>query len=315
MVSILVVGDDPVSIAFLSELAIEESVWVLLTNTNYFQKNITSSELIIENKASGLRKLEISGISSSLYELAGEEFDIILLAVPVYNYREYIEQINQVGLTTKCIIMTTAALGIDRILKKVWKENKSFLRAVGLNIARWNQAGNIEIIYEEGWYVGSLLSRTSLNHTYFFLNTIISDKIKLVNDYRKLTNIVWLHNITYSALFYPALILGSKLGFLVENLYARELINKIIDEGLRAARLNNCHISINYGDVYRIARSLRDTESPVTYFWQRNIPSEVDYYNGAIVELSLEKGVKAPVNEVMRLMVKILENMRGIVRS
>ncbi len=253
--------------------------------------------------------MDIMGVSSSIFEFSGEKFDAVILATPIYFARDYIKQILDAGLIVNCIIIPSAALVTNGEQIDLFK-NLSVLRAVSDAVSVWDRNGNISIIYRDKWYLGALLPKKLLGCRNTITKIFNSD-IKIIENHLAFSTLLWRRNILVSSLYYPALIFRSSIDFLVSNIHARKIIDLIIDEGLSAARLNQINITLRHSDVYHFAGILKSIVSPVIYFWNRGLPSEVDFFNGAISKLSEKRGKHAMMNDAITLIIKGLEAKIG----
>lgn len=272
-------------------------------------------KIILKSKPGILEtvSLEVQGTVSSIFELSGEKFDIIVLAIPIYDLERYLRQIDEANLSTSYLILPNPAL-IDNKFVQNLPRNRKVLRAVSRTVAVWENTESIKLLFSDRWYMGNLLPRNLQKSTKAIIDRVFRDDVKVIEHYNRFTSYVWTYNILYSALFYPALIFNMNIDLLIENKYTRKIIEFIINEGKRTARLHGVQVSLGNNDVYEFARKLRGVKSPVLYFWNRKLPSEVDYFNGAISRLSEWMGEQAIVNNLLYLIIKGLEAKLDLVQ-
>jgi len=315
MSSVLIIGDNPSSLSILIYLRSDVELWIL---KDMEKKTLMSSlrELKITLGPSKIISLEVQGSASSVFELSGEKFDTIILAIPIYDLGKYLRQITEADLSASCLILPSPALTSSDFSHDL-SRNRNILRAISGTVAMWEKPGSIKLLYNDKWYIGSLFPKNLQKSTRDTINMLFNNKnnkIGVIGNYNRFISYVWTYNILYSALFYPALILDTSIDFLVEDRYIRKIVDLVVDEGKRTARLHGVQISLINNDVYEFARKLRGVKSPVLYFWRRKLPSEVDYFNGAISRLSEERGEQATVNNTLQLIIKGLEAKLELMR-
>ena len=139
----------------------------------------------------------------------------------------------------------------------------------------------------------------------------MSLNVKFVQDYNEFMKKVWMNAIIEASLFYPAALLHCPISYLIRKKEARELVEFIINEGEKVARILQYDIHNIFRDILEMGISAKDYFSPVNNLWEVGIKSEVDFFNGYIYEIGKQFNVNAAFNAAIWYLIKIHESTMG----
>ncbi|MEM4463280.1 MAG: 2-dehydropantoate 2-reductase [Fervidicoccaceae archaeon] len=123
---------------------------------------------------------------------------------------------------------------------------------------------------------------------------------------------LWLKGIVNSAINPVTAILRKPNGFVVENEYAQEIVEKVAEEGKEIAE--KLGISLERDPLEAIIDVASRTKSNYSSMLQDILNgrrTEIDFINGYIVREGIRLGIKVDINLSLYLLVKALENRMG----
>jgi len=309
MHSFLLIGHLPTAFELLTRVPEDYFIWLLMRDKGGIKRSL-GKEIVLRYSNGESKRIVVDGVSFSPYELAGEFFDVILLNVMAYEIKEWVRLLLESDLESKYLIVISNALGIEKFFTKELAQKYSLLRCITDSLVVWGDS-EINILREGDWYIGELFryscDKKLLKETENYLS------VQLITDYNEYLTYVWKQAIAIAALYYPAAILNCEINFLVENIESRKLVEHIVREGINVARSFGVNLGRIFGEIIRYALNLKGFFSPIKELWKRGLRSEVDFYNGAIYELGAVKGISAPVNMIIRGIVKSLEALRKLI--
>lgn len=113
-------------------------------------------------------------------------------------------------------------------------------------------------------------------------------------------------NCAYNAL---SAITQMPYGRLVQSEGVEQLMRGVVDECLAVATAAGIIVpGDSYEDVAGIARTMADQYSSTAQDLARGKRSEIDHLNGYVVRQAQALGIKAPVNQTLHTLVKLMEN-------
>ena len=112
-------------------------------------------------------------------------------------------------------------------------------------------------------------------------------------------------NCAYNAL---SAITQMPYGRLVQGEGVGQLMRDVVDECLAVAAAVGVSVpGDSYEDVARIARTMADQYSSTAQDLARSKRSEIDHLNGYVVRQAQAVGIKAPINQTLHMLVKLME--------
>jgi 2-dehydropantoate 2-reductase len=98
-------------------------------------------------------------------------------------------------------------------------------------------------------------------------------------------------------------------GALLEDEVLKNLMKIVINEAVRVAKLKNIHLSeVDYVELaYSVAKNTYYNKNSMLQDILSGKKTEIDFFNGKIVKLAKEVGMRVPVNEILTYLIKGLE--------
>jgi 2-dehydropantoate 2-reductase len=122
---------------------------------------------------------------------------------------------------------------------------------------------------------------------------------------------VWSKLIVNAAINAPASVLRVRNGALIAAPAGRELITKVTAECMAVVKALG--LRLLYEDpeerVLAVCKATAENVNSMLQDIMAGRPTEIDFINGAIVNEARKKGVPAPVNEALTLLVKAVERL------
>jgi 2-dehydropantoate 2-reductase len=88
-----------------------------------------------------------------------------------------------------------------------------------------------------------------------------------------------------------------------------QLMREVVSECLAVAAAAGVSVQgDSFEDVERIARTMANQYSSTAQDVKRGKPSEIDHLNGYVVRQAQALGIKAPINQTLHTLVKLLES-------
>lgn len=113
-------------------------------------------------------------------------------------------------------------------------------------------------------------------------------------------------NCAYNAL---SAITQMPYGRLVQGEGVEQLMREVVNECLTVATAAGVSVPGNsFDDVARIARTMADQYSSTAQDLKRGKRSEIDHLNGYVVRQAQALGIKAPINQTLHTLVKLIES-------
>ena len=136
-----------------------------------------------------------------------------------------------------------------------------------------------------------------------FNNTGI--KTKISNDIKK---DVWAKTIINSAINPVTAITGLKNGYLLKIPMLTKLMENICLEGVRVANREGVFFDSDvFEETKKTASLTAENKSSMLQDLQNRKKTEIDFINGAIVEIGKKHGIDTPLNSMLTVLVKVLE--------
>ncbi len=123
------------------------------------------------------------------------------------------------------------------------------------------------------------------------------------------TGALWAKLIVNCAYNAMSAITQMPYGRLVKGEGVEQLMRAVVDECLAVAAAAGVSVpGDSFEDVARIARTMADQYSSTAQDLKRGKRSEIDHLNGYVVRQAQALGIKAPINQTLHTLVKLLES-------
>lgn len=102
-------------------------------------------------------------------------------------------------------------------------------------------------------------------------------------------------------------------GLLATSEHAQKIVTDAIQEACQVAQANGYEMDPYQmvGLVLKVSRSTARNRSSMNQDLARGKPTEIDYINGAIVQLGKKWNIPAPVNKTLTNLIKFFEELKG----
>lgn len=251
--------------------------------------------------------LKITGLENKTYKLKAatkinkiEDKTLILLATKVYDSKEAINSIKNLVRKDTIILCLQNGLYSEDIAKKIVGKKCLVLRAITNFAAAFLKPGVVQ--YNSCSHTAIEKSQRSKGIADNFkkcgLNGHVSENIK-ADVWKKLILNCVLNPVT-------AILRIENRGIADKRL--NTLKKLITDECLDVAKRDR--VTFNFDFVKMIDSALKGSRnlSSMQQDLIKGKHTEIDYLNGAVVELGKKYGIKCPVNESLVSIIKLLEN-------
>jgi 2-dehydropantoate 2-reductase len=256
----------------------------------------------------------LDGLHASIDPLRGAAFDLIILTVKSYDTAAAIAQVAPlVGGNSLVMVAQNGYGNYETVAAAVGREHTLLARVIfGVKL---HAPGRAEVtVIADATRIGQpdgAVPRERIEAVAAALNSAGIPAATAAN----ITAILW-DKILYNCALNPlGAILECTYGRLAEMTDTRKLMDEIIDEIFLVAR------------AHAIPLNWQTTGDYLSHFYSRLVPPtaghypslyydmkagkrlEIDALNGAVVRLAREKGLAAPVNEAVTLLIKAKESL------
>jgi 2-dehydropantoate 2-reductase len=249
----------------------------------------------------------LNGVHATIEPLQRISFDLIILTVKSFDTVAAIAQIKPlVGSATLVIVAQNGYGNYEAVAAAVGREHTLLARIIfGVKL---HAPGKAEVtVIADSTRLGQPDKAVSKERIAAIAEAVNSAGIP--TEYAEnIAAILW-DKILYNAALNPlGAILECTYGQLAEHAHTRKLMDEIIDEIFLVAKKNNIQLNWNSADDYRrhfYTRLVPPTAKhyPSMYYdVKAGKQVEIDALNGAIVRLAKAKGLSAPVNETIALL-------------
>jgi len=256
----------------------------------------------------GVRSLEAhpGRIVTSIEDFADDPPDIIFLAVKATALPLIAHSIG--GFYRKGMTVVNWQNGID--IERVISDEigpEPVVRAVVNYGCSLVGPGRAELIFEQPPHCVLELAASSREKAEEIAELLTSCGLETERA-ENLNSMVWRKTIMNASLSPVCAMTGANIAAVMQDLYASELVDNLIKEGVRVARANE--ISLGW-DFYRWAKKYLLQAGPhkpsMANDLQAGRLTEIDFINGKIVEFGNYAGIDTVYNRTMVSLVKTLE--------
>ncbi len=230
--------------------------------------------------------------------------DFILLTTKAYSISEAVKSLRH--FSNVPIIVLQNGLGNEDLVSELLNSNK-VLRAITCNgamiespgIVRWTGKGNTEIgsnfpeMIEFGTRIVDIFRNAGFEMRW-------SDNV---------LGTVWLKAIANAAINPISALTHLRNGELYSNKSIRHLMLDVIKESLQVARAVRIDLPTNEPIRYVLGTLKRtgNNKSSMLQDIEAGKPTEIDFINGAIVNIGQKFGIDAPINRILTTLIKAKE--------
>lgn len=307
--NILVVGLGAIGTVFSVSLKSANHNVYGLTKTKYI--NQFKNELTITGLF-GSKSARLNLITDSPQILKNISFDLIIITVKSFDTEKAINQIIDLVSKDTLILIAQNGYGNYEIAGNILGFEKVILGRVIFG-SRLIKLGAAEVtVIADSVCIGNPHKKIEEERLKYIAKVI--DKSGIPTYYsERVYQILWDKIIYNSALNPLGAILRCNYGRLAECESSRIIMNKIIDEIFEVTKVHNIELNWKNKNEYldhfynKLIPPTKDHFPSMYYDITAHKKTEIDSLNGAIVRLAKEKGLSAPTNEIITLIIKSLE--------
>jgi|TARA_Y100000310_G_scaffold284075_1_gene306597 2-dehydropantoate 2-reductase len=250
--------------------------------------------------------LKITGLENNTYKLKAitkikkiEDNTLILLTTKVYDSKKAVWGIRNLIKKDTIILCLQNGLCSENIVKEVVGDKCLVLRGISNIGAAFLKPGTIQ--YNTTSYTAiekSILSKDLVNEIKKYgLDSYVSENIKQ-DEWKKLI---------INCLINPLSVILRKKNNAIADENLNPLKKMIADECLKVAERDGIKFDIDF--VKMVNKMIKDSKniSSMQQDILKGKKTEIDYLNGAVVELGRKYKIKCPVNEGLVMIIKRME--------
>jgi len=308
-----IVGLGPVGMILAVKLK-EAGCNVAVCERNEFKlKKIKEEGIILENGFDSVTKFE--NVYSSIAEMAPLDLDYLVFSLKSYQTPDAIKEADALHSEKLTVVAAQNGIDVEELLVSAFGESKTLRMII-------NYAGNMRTpnvvrvsFFNPPNYIGSVDDNRSKEAQRFAdaLNSIEFTTEKI--DSFELVKCVWEKTILNASLSALCGVGRLTMAEAIADADTIELIEQIINEGIDVADKEKIRFPDDF--VRRCMRYLKnggDHFPSLAVDLINNRPTEIDYFNGKIVEYGRKHYVKTSLNLAFTNMVKAMTNKHVIAR-
>ncbi|MBM3333161.1 ketopantoate reductase family protein [Candidatus Sumerlaeota bacterium] len=266
---------------------------------------------------------EIGGLrtSESVSQVAGEQFDAVLLSVKSYDTEKAMEQLvaARLGGQPPVVSLQNGLGNVETIARFV-----SAGRTIGGRVIFGVEAepGHCRVtVYAEEVMLGTIERNERLQATARMLARTLSDAGIPALPTDRIHAYLW-GKILYNCSLNPtATLLGSHYGELIEHEETRQILRDVVREVHAVAAARSVDMLVPTAEAYvpilfgRLVPATYNHYPSMLHDIRSGRQTEIEAMNGAIVRYGRESGVATPINELLTLLIRTLERRSKSVGS
>ena len=275
---------------------------------------INVSGLTIENEKSIMR---ITGINayenarSFLKKIKGNQqlfFDYIIISTKTTDLEKVLNEYNQIIKMSHYVVILQNGIGNEEIVARYCDKSK-IIRIITSHGALLKKPGKILHTGEGFVKMGFPFNRNSQSELNFFCSylTLSGLKTEAVNNIEEVT---WEKAFVNIAINPLGALTRLNNGDIIKNDALMEIMRTLIKESLHISR--KLGVKLPKKDYFELAKNVAiRTSDNINSMLQdilRSKPTEIDYLNGKIVESGKSLNLDTPINKIITVLIKGLEN-------
>lgn len=254
-------------------------------------------------------------VHTSVSEINWKIYDVILVATKTFLNKDIIKNISTMRLKKVKVILLQNGWGMNRLFEKVFSQSQIFNAHIYCGFIRLERNHSHITAYGGPTFFGNIVSvdRDCTIATLCDLITIGGLPCEYTSD---ITTKMWskmLYNCTTNPLSF---IFDIKNGQLGSSRHMREIMNGIVEEIFivlsKTAFKTNWDTAAEYLDYFynELLPLSKDHRSSMLQDKRTGKHTEIDYFNGAVINLARDYKISCPHNEITYNMVKFIEQLK-----
>ena len=256
------------------------------------------------------RKVKLKSISTSFKDYENQFFDYIIVSVKAYDTKAVLEELVRYNVRGKCYALLQNGYGNEDVAKGVLGE-ANIVRILTNNGAYIESPGVVVHAGLGETFIGGVYGANSQYYAKELAGIINRSGLpaRAVDNIEELVFMKLVVNAVINPL---TAILNVKNKAIVEVEHLRELAGSIVREVVAVAKAKG--IKMDYKKalnmVLEVARKTGENISSMLQDIRRGKRTEIDFINGAIVELAEKYKINTPINKCLYMLVKAVEAKR-----
>lgn len=254
-------------------------------------------------------------VYTSISDINWKIYDVILVATKTILNEEVIKNISTMRLKTAKIILLQNGWGMNRLFEKVFSQSQIINAYIYCGFTRPEKNHSHITAYGGPTFFGNIFS-PDRDGTITALCELITTGGLPCEYTSDITTKMWskmLYNCTTNPLSF---IFDVKNGQLGSSRHMREIINGIVEEIFmvlsKTAFKTNWNTAAEYLDYFynELLPLSKDHRSSMLQDKRTGKHTEIDHFNGAVIDLARHCKVACPHNEITYKMVKFIEQLK-----
>ena len=292
LVRVAVIGCGGVGLFLASALAVRGFVTTLFCLRDEDVVSIMRSDGVIRVYGPGEASAKVS---AAHYSFLRRGYDLVVYATRLNVLGDVVEYVAR-RLPGAEHVFVQPSIDVMRLAgskKLTWGFLALYtcIRRVGVGVAEWPGSGRV-VVWSKGGLAG-----------------YIAEGLRLLGlekrEYGDASPLIWSFFATSLAIQPVSALLGIPVSRIARNDYAKNLVEQLWREAGLVAKEEE--ISLDKG-MLDYMLSIRGCVPRMLQDLEQRIPTEIDYINGVLLREALGKGIYAPYNDAMYLLLKSLEN-------
>ena len=295
--------------SFFGGLLAEDENDVVLIARESHVKAIRQNGLAIEG-VSGKRVVKVKAVTTSAH--LKEDFDLVLLTVKAYDTRQAVTEVKELIGDESVLLCLQNGLGVEQIASTIIGRDQ-VVRGVTINGVLLKEPGLVIHTGEGKTTIGEL--NRKITHRARKIAEMFSKAGLPTRVTSNIDGTVWTKILINAGINPFGALTGMKNGELLMIPGLRKLMIETVIEGSNVAKkidvkLEHEPVSLMINTAEMTAKNKNSMLQDI----EKGKRTEIDFINGAILNLGKRNGIKTPLNKVLTHLVRGLEANRLKIR-
>lgn len=258
-------------------------------------------ELVTPNEKREKIEFKPSQIVTKPIELH-KKFDVIFITVKAYDTKQILQSLKSVGVSAECYVLFQNGLGNETVAREIIAPTKVLLRGITTNGAHIPSPGIVAHAGKGGTKFGSL----SKNYKEWGqqLVTLFRESGLPAEYVENMPYLVW-EKLAINAVINPlTALLNVKNKAIYKLPELRTIGKRILNEIKDVAEEEDISLEHIQEKVFQVAKKTGENRSSMLQDLNQKKKTEIGFINEAIVKKAKEKGIRAPFNQLLSLLIR-----------
>ena len=263
--------------------------------------------------------MEIFGITayesatSFLEKMKGSQeffFDYLIISTKTTDLEKALKEYNEIIRASRYIVILQNGIGNEEIVAR-YCEKRKIIRIITSHGALLEKPGKILHTGEGFVKIGFPFDKNNVSELKFFNSYLTLSGLKAEVVYN-IDELIWEKAFVNIAINPLAALTRLNNGEIIKNDALMEIMKLLIKESLDISR--KLGVKLPEKDYFKIAKDVASrTSDNINSMLQdilRSKPTEIDYLNGKIVEIGKRLNLDTPINKMITVLIKGLEDSK-----